>query len=180
MSKNQENSNKFWIVGKDSRLCFCFVKYSQLVQFPGSVVIPASQNKLFAARSRWVGLFAWPSPGPRFQVNQISSCLRPRFTCQASPHIWGDLVPRGVEQEKHTCHVCTMCIIGVIFIRPAFSVQLDIMWGNQLCLLSINWSPQTLLTSLGLRRSVRYSAQCGCNVLAKFWRLVGGFERLDW
>ena len=64
--KKQENSNKFWIVGKDSRLCFCFVKYSQLVQFPGSVVIPPSQNKLFAARSRWVGLFAWPSPGPRF------------------------------------------------------------------------------------------------------------------
>jgi len=50
--KKQENSNKFWIVGKDSRLCFCFVKYSLVVQFPGSVVIPPSQNKLFAARSR--------------------------------------------------------------------------------------------------------------------------------
>ena len=66
--KKQKNNNKLWIVGKDSRLCFCFVKYSQLVQFPGSVVIPPSQNKLFAARSRWVGLFTWPSPGPRFQV----------------------------------------------------------------------------------------------------------------
>ena len=52
VTKKQENNNKFWIVGKDSRLCFCFVKYSQLVQFPGSVVIPPSQNKLFAARSR--------------------------------------------------------------------------------------------------------------------------------
>ena len=28
-------------------------------------------------------------------------------------------------------------------------------------------------------RSVRYSAQCGCNVLVKFCQLVGGFERLD-
>ena len=31
-----------------------------------------------------------------------------------------------------------------------------------------------------LRRSVRYCAQCGCNVLAKFWRLVGCSKRLDW
>ena len=31
-----------------------------------------------------------------------------------------------------------------------------------------------------LRRGVRSYAQCGCNVLAKFWRLVGCFKRLDW
>ena len=31
-----------------------------------------------------------------------------------------------------------------------------------------------------LWRGVRSSAQCGCNVLAKFWRLVGCSKRLDW
>ena len=29
-------------------------------------------------------------------------------------------------------------------------------------------------------RGVRSYAQCGCNVLAKFWRLVGCSKRLDW
>ena len=31
-----------------------------------------------------------------------------------------------------------------------------------------------------VRRGVRSYAQCGCNVLAKFWRLVGCSKRLDW
>ena len=31
-----------------------------------------------------------------------------------------------------------------------------------------------------IRRGVRYCAQCGFNVLAKFWRLVECFKRLDW
>ena len=31
-----------------------------------------------------------------------------------------------------------------------------------------------------IRRGVRSYAQCSCNVLAKFWCLVGCFKRLDW
>ena len=31
-----------------------------------------------------------------------------------------------------------------------------------------------------LGRGVRSYAQCGCNMLAKFWRLVGCSKRLDW
>ena len=31
-----------------------------------------------------------------------------------------------------------------------------------------------------LGRGVRSYAQCGCNVLAEFWRLVGCSKRLDW
>ena len=31
-----------------------------------------------------------------------------------------------------------------------------------------------------LRRGVRSYTQCSCNVLAKFWRLVGCSKRLDW
>ena len=46
----------------------------------------------------------------------------------------------------------------------------------------------TLLTSFyrqifsfeSVRRGVRSYAQCGCNVLAKFWRLVGCSKRLHW
>ena len=34
--------------------------------------------------------------------------------------------------------------------------------------------------TLCLWRGVRSYAQCGCNVLAKFWRLLGCFKRLDW
>ena len=36
------------------------------------------------------------------------------------------------------------------------------------------------MSYIWLWRGVRYCAQCGCNVLAKFWRLVGCFKRLDW
>ena len=148
--KKQKNNNKLWIVGKDSRLCFCFVKYSQLVQFPGSVVIPPSQNKLFAARSRWVGLFAWPSPGsrfqPRFQVYQISGCLRPRFTCQV-PGLASYMGRPGDAGGAAGKTYLLLYVhagegaqnwMGPIFICPVSIAQSNMIWRTHLCLFGPN------------------------------------------
>ena len=52
-------------------------------------------------------------------------------------------------------------------------------------LLFLSWKEHLLLNLVlislsDIWRGVRSYAQCGCNVLAKFWRLVGCFKRLDW
>ena len=51
-----------------------------------------------------------------------------------------------------------------------------LLWTHQKLWLFTMWS----WCCFKLWRSVRSYAQCGCNVLAKFWRLVGCFKRLDW
>ena len=49
--------------------------------------------------------------------------------------------------------------------------------------LQTSWSMIILVIMMRiimLRRGVRSYVQCGCNVLAKFWRLVGCSKRLHW
>ena len=105
-----------------------------------------------------------------------------RFPCQ------GTNIPRSQTTATITCEQTTgvwCCSLSKKFYSRFSPLGLALSWTAcrqvnivqaQMSVHGANWRTNYF----HIRRGVRYCAQYGCNVLAKFWRLVGCFKRLDW